>query len=215
MATVTRRRRYTLQGTIDRMSISGMRELDDFIKRFPPAVLRVAVRKASQRAMRTTVLPDAKARAPRRFGILVKSLGWKQKTFARAGVVVTMVGPRVGFKRSIKRVVTIKGKAGRNAQGRFTKGSVSTRTAEQHVNPVNYAHFPEKGTRPHSISRDASMRKARTGVGPHKVWHPGAKAKPFLVPALEQNKGSIVRIYQQEMARETERLARQYAAKGV
>ena len=85
------------------------------------------------------VLRDAKSRVPVATGQLRKSLGRRVKTYRGSGVVVVLVGPRTGFK---------------------------TQVGDKTVNPTQYAHLVEKGTR-------------------------AVQARPFLRPALDNNEGVI------------------------
>ena len=92
------------------------KRLDKKFKTLPAAVVRRINRRASSQAI-TPVLKSAKAKVPKRKGLLKKSLGRKQKSYPRNDVVYSMVGPRKGFKD------------------------------EEGNNPVNYAHLVEKGTK--------------------------------------------------------------------
>lgn len=64
------------------------------------------------------------------------------------------------------------------AGGRGKKGS-----AKGGKNPAFYAHMVEQGTAAHIIKARAPNRMLAIGVA--QVQHPGAKKKPFLRPAMD------------------------------
>lgn len=99
-------------------------------------------------------------------GLLKKSIGVKVKMVGRRGrkQVIGMVGPKMATKLVI-------------GQGREIK-------------PYKYAHFVERGTKPHSLKARnpkgfAGATEARGGQ------HPGSAAKPFLEPALKATGNQI------------------------
>jgi HK97 gp10 family phage protein len=56
------------------------------------------------------------------------------------------------------------------------------------------AHLVEFGTRPHSLRKGARLRRrSATADGGDGGGHPGARAQPFLRPALRENKDEILR----------------------
>lgn len=60
------------------------------------------------------------------------------------------------------------------------------------IEPANYAHLVEKGTKPHAVGKGSNSRKSVLGVqAAHGGIHPGAKAQPFLKPALDKNAAAI------------------------
>ncbi len=50
------------------------------------------------------------------------------------------------------------------------------------------AVWKEKGTKPHTIKPKNKKVLFWKGIGTQRVQHPGTRAKPFLVPALEEEK---------------------------
>ena len=108
-------------------------------------------------------------------GLLLRSLGTKVKVM-RSGVVVGIVGPRTGYKM-------VKGPGGK----RRTVTKLGQKFAAAGQNPIYYAHLIEFGTRAHSVARGASLRKHKGGG----KMHPGAKAYPFLRPAVDQKVAAI------------------------
>ena len=67
---------------------------------------------------------------------------------------------------------------------------------------VSIAHLVEAGTRPHFQPRRG-------------IFHPGAKAKPFLEPAYEANDEKAVKIMVQELGGDMIKHARQVAFRGA
>lgn len=55
-----------------------------------------------------------------------------------------------------------------------------------------YAHFVEYGTKPHVIKAKPTNPAGLFGKGIRQVQHPGAKMKPFMRPALDQNSKAAV-----------------------
>jgi hypothetical protein len=145
----------------------------------------------------TPVVHDVKvyAKEIKQTGLLEQSFGKKTKTYARAGVVVTVVGPRKGFKKKFTIKRTINGKEV---------------LYEEYRNPVSYAHLVEKGTEPHSLGSGTEGRKGIDKGGGH---HPGAKANPILQRAFWRNQRVILGIYRAELAEGVERVATEMAVK--
>jgi HK97 gp10 family phage protein len=104
-------------------------------------------RKLAKKLLRKAVLTggrivrdEAKSLVPIRTGTLRKSIGAKVKSYPSRRVVVAIVGPRRGFRKDIEGVGT--------------------------VDPVNYAHLVEFGSR-------------------------RSQAKPFMRPAWDENVARI------------------------
>lgn len=55
-----------------------------------------------------------------------------------------------------------------------------------------FAHLIEFGTRPHSLSKGATLRRRRSGLKPGAM-HPGTPARPTLGPALRANRRWILK----------------------
>ena len=147
-------------------------------------------------AMRYALQPlqkQMKANAPRlksnknkdgRLGLLRKSIGLKTKKYGR-GVkkrIVGMVGPKLS---------TI-----------FIKGKFKAL-------PFKYAHLVERGAGGHAI-KPRKLEKLNTFMGPLKqgakrqvtlssYQHPGAKAKPFMKPALDSVGSQIFNRFAEKM----------------
>lgn len=66
---------------------------------------------------------------------------------------------------------------------------------------AKYAAAVEKGTRPHIIrARGKSLVNKRTGQFFGKtVHHPGTRAQPYLVPAIEESKPEIISYFKTAM----------------
>lgn len=152
-----------------------------------PLRAKLALLRASQQrrivrpavaAAGTPVLQAARQRAPVESGQLRRSLGKRVKLLRKSGIVVAIVGPRrKAFRKQLWR------------QSRWSKDA-------QWVNPTNYAHLVEFGTLPHAI-----------GVGRRLVKHPGARARPFLRPALAATRGTVLAILTTKIGQGLEKLA--------
>lgn len=142
-----------------------LRALDGLDKRLRKKGLRAAVFAASK-----PVLDQAKAGAKRvqETGNLWKSLGRKAKVYP-SGVAVAVVGPRTNFRFQY------------SLPGRLKP---VTRWA------AKYAHLVEGGARPHAVGRGSSLRRrSQSGRA-----HPGARAQPFLGPAVRQGRALALSI---------------------
>jgi len=131
--------------------------------------------KSAANAAMTPVLKAARAKCPVETKQLKASLGKKRKVYKRNGVVVVLIGPRDGYK-----------------------------DPETGRNPVNYAHLVEFGTAPHLIPAGEGL-KIGPAVVRGTVEHPGAPAKPFLRPALDESKQKVLAAYRKKVLQGIER----------
>ena len=69
-----------------------------------------------------------------------------------------------------------------------------------------YAWMVEGGTKPHEIRPKGSKSLFFAGLFSEVVQHPGAKAKPYLLPALEEAAQAAVDAMQAELAEQIEAL---------
>jgi HK97 gp10 family phage protein len=107
---------------------------------------------------------------------------------------------------------------------------VTLRGKSTKVVPSNYVHLVEFGTRPHSLGKGARAKRkaskwgreraakpAKAGAAGNK--HPGAKAKPFLRPAMRAAKKEAGQVALErlgkEIQKEIERQAKRLASKGA
>ncbi|MBU0554361.1 MAG: HK97 gp10 family phage protein [Alphaproteobacteria bacterium] len=129
----------------------------------------VAWQKKTLRAGSTIVLKAAKRNVPVRTGALKRSLDRK---FHRGGEYV-VIGPRRDFVAHAAgdKYIFLKGKEAREFRKAGLKGN---------IRPVKYAGLVEHGTAAHQIANWLGRR----GVA---VAHPGARPKPFLRPAFDEN----------------------------
>lgn len=144
-------------------------KLDKDMANFPDKVYEKVVRGAVTFAIKP-LLKSMKAKVPVVFGQLKRSLKIKQKNYKRQGIVFALVGPDAAVKDPVTG-----------------------------ARPVKYAHLVEFGTAPHEVN--AKRGKVLTLlVGPvTKIEHPGARAKPFMRPALAENKNKILSNYIKKM----------------
>ncbi len=102
-----------------------IKRLQNVDKRIKRKATKAAVRQGGK-----VVLAEAKNRVRKVSGLLRKSLGQKVKTFRSNGVSVSIVGPRVGYKIQI---------------GTYKSGKYAGKP--KYMNPTQYSHLVEKGTR--------------------------------------------------------------------
>ena len=127
--------------------------------------------------------------------LLYKSLGSKIAV-TRKGIVVGIVGPRTGFK-------SVKG-----LRGIQEMTPLGRSFAAAGVDPTRYAHLVEKGRRGLVPTNKKIM--VYPGAGGNLIWARSVRpvaARPFLRPALDQNKGQVVAAMSEEIGRGFERLA--------
>lgn len=143
------------------------------------AILRKAVREAGK-----PVLQAMRANAPVRTGVLRLSLTMKVPASRRATTAVNVIGAR-----SERRVVEVRRDRGRGRLRKLSRRATAERlqlsalgatAAPKVVNPANYAHLVELGTR-------------------------HAPAQPFALPALRANRNRVIKIMREVMWREIER----------
>lgn len=155
-------------------------------------ILRKAVTKAVQ-----PITKDAKARAPVEDGYLKKSIGYRIQSYKKSGAVVGVIGPRTGYKKNRKT-----GKRELTALGKKLQ-------KETYKRPTYYAHLVEMGTQPHAIGKGDSLKKNRQAG----KLHPGARPKPFLLPAWRAGKARAEQTLLVEIAAGIERELAKLAAK--
>ena len=160
------------------MDLRGEKAMIRALKDLDGSINRRVIKKAANKSMKPVVkAAKAKLRAIDRTGQLRKSIGSKQKKFP-SGVVWTGVGPRSGFKI----MATVARKGIRGKIGRTGVGSLFFGGEEEvvEVDPVKYAHLVEYGFK-HYIS------------GEH------IEGRPFLRPALDNNRGKVQSILVHEL----------------
>lgn len=159
-----------------KVSVTGLRDCMRRVAKLKRGVRNKLIRKAMSKSTQP-LAKAAKSRAPKRFGLLQKSLGRKMKTYSKSGTVVAIVGPRSGFQRPVP---------GRGKNGK-----------RRVANPLYYAHLVEKGTRPHSLGKGSRLRgkKARQSG----AMHPGARPRPFLGPAWRAGRAKVESTFRNEL----------------
>jgi HK97 gp10 family phage protein len=151
------------------LEITGFEDLISALSQLKNTKARAACRAAISQAS-VPVSRSQKKLAPVDSRQTRKSIGRKIKTYRNSGTTVAIVGPRKGFKAE----VTDK------------KGRKVLR------NPTRYAHLVEGG---HKIAIGGSL--PRTGrKAPSKQGFAGGfvAPRPFVVPALEQNRSKCENI---------------------
>ena len=133
----------------------------------------------------------------------VKSLAPKKKNKNRKNLVAT-----TGL---LKKSISLKSKKFGRGKNKKVQGLVGpklqqyTTPAGRTVKPYFYAHLVERGAKSHMIAPRRKERQ-KSFVGPimpdrFKAWrHPGAKAKPFMMPALQAVGSEIFSRFAEKMA---------------
>jgi len=154
--------------------------------------VRKNIAKKALKAAVKPVIAAAKARVPKRYGALRQSIGSIEKKYP-SNVVVTVVGPRRGHKSKLRDKLSAKGIK---------------------VEPANYAHLVEFGTKPHNIEVTRARMNAFGFISrvKHTIKHSGAKPKPFMRPAWDANKGNMfnimAKVIEDEVFKEAQRAFR-------
>lgn len=109
------------RGAFVRVRVRGLKRLKKELEGVPEKLRRKALRAGQTKASRI-IITEARNRVPVRFGLLKKSLGRKSKTYRKTGTVVSVIGPRKGFR--------------------------TERVGQANIydDPVKYAHLVEYGT---------------------------------------------------------------------
>lgn len=129
------------------------------------------------------VLDAARQLVPSSTGLLKKSLAVRVQTYRASGVVVGIVGPRTGYQK------TRQGK-------KITSFGKKMKAAGQ--NPSKYAHLIEFG---HNLARPKG----------NLIGY--VRARPFLRPAFDQNKSSVIALMEQRITEEIEKEAKKLGGK--
>lgn len=174
------------------LTVIGLKEMQAKLEELAVAPQRRAARRALTHA--ANVLRDAaRQNAPVRFGILKKSI--KSRTSVVYGVPTASVYIEKGKHRVSTKAIK---RQRRDKSGRFTSASSGSRTIT--VSPRSTAHLVEFGTKPHSYRKRAGL-------------HPGAKARPFMRPAMDTKGPLAVRTFETVLNVEIEKEAAKLAAK--
>jgi HK97 gp10 family phage protein len=147
-------------------TVKGLADLQRALDQLPEKIEKNIMRGAL-RAGAKLLLEDARALCP---------MGPPSGENAR------IYGGREGLLRDSIRVKT------RSKRGRVTAAVVAG-GKDKKGGGAYYAHFVEYGTTPHVIKARAGKLLA---IGVSKVNHPGARAKPFMRPALDKNVATSV-----------------------
>lgn len=162
-----------------RARIEGVEALQAILKNLTPATQRKVLRPALN-VEGTKILQAAKRNVPVKTKLLRKSLGKKTKTY-KDGTIIVIVGPRHGFKQTVK--------------GRTQ-------------NPTKYAHLVEGGAKPHFLyfvdAPSSGPGKKRKLV---RLMHPGAPAQRPLKRAADSALVGAAQRMATRMGQEMEKLA--------
>jgi HK97 gp10 family phage protein len=148
------------------MRLDGGKELNRRLGRLSEALQKKVLRKAVRKPGRLIANAARRKIRHEETGLLKKSLGVYVKLYKGSWTAVAIVGPR-------KSVIG-------------SKGEVYPSRRSNKVWPVKYAHLVEGGTKPHD---NPPFQRWGTGKWVHmpRGRHPGAKPKPFMEPAFDEN----------------------------
>ena len=169
---------------------SGVPELYEQLRKADVKIARQAMRKAITKAIKP-ILADAKQDVPTDTETLKDSLGQKIVSYKGGLSVTGIAGPR--YDKRAKKVVPGKAPKAKKFSRMVQRGNKQVEKV-----PTFYAHLVEKGTRPHALGKGSQIphanlrRRARQkNLIQHGNMHPGAKAHPFMGPALQKNKALV------------------------
>lgn len=156
--------------------VEGVEDLQKALMDLKRSVRRKILTRAIRRAHKD-VVTKARQLVPVKSSLLKKSIGAKVKVYAAKGAVVAVIGPRKGFRKEVAKVKTKKGMKHLIVTDKVNaklagKGQEAKRVIQD---PVKYAHLVELGT----------------------ARYP---AKPFLRPALFDQKDHLANLIMQEVA---------------
>ncbi len=159
--------------------VKGSKALNKALMDLPDNVYKRAVGSATNYAM-TPVVSSARKTVRSVSSLVAKSIGKKSKKYKQTMSVVTVAGPRKGFK-----------------------------DPETGHNPSHTAHLIEYGTEPHAIYTEDTggvltniddPRAENIGFFGQTVLHPGTDAVPFMRPAWHTNANKVFSRYKQKIA---------------
>lgn len=151
-----------------KIDTSSLKELVSLMENIDKKVRNKGLREALK-AGKKIFLEAARMKVPKNYKVLLKSLGSREKFKFAKGFAYSVLGAK-------------------RRQGRKIKGLERI--------PTKYAHLVEYGAAPHTIGRgditsDILLQNGRSYKSTGKM-HPGAKPKPFLRPAWDENKTKIL-----------------------
>lgn len=151
-----------------KIDTSSLKELVSMMENIDKKVRNKGLRDALK-VGKKIFLEAAKLKVPKKYKVLLRSLGSREKYKFAKGFAYSVLGAK-------------------RRAGKWIKGL-------EHI-PTKYAHLVEYGAAPHTIGRgditsDILIQKGRSYKSTGNM-HPGARAKPFLRPAWDQNKERIL-----------------------
>lgn len=203
--------------------VEAREALGELTVRMADAAARKAVRAAAKPVVAQARANLAGLGLKDSSGLLSRSIGLKVKKYRGrslpAGFVgsaksarIAMAGGKtvaiIGARRSFAQIVNrrssfVRGRKGAVASVIADKGKTYLKPVFSR--PANYAHLIEKGVRPHATGKGASIRKGVTRGN----RHPGFRARPWLVTAINSKRPECERImtrtFQDELRNESAR----------
>jgi len=156
-----------------KFDVSSLRSVLDQLKSIDKKVRTKTLRTALNAGSKI-ILDSAKSKVPTLYKILKKSLGRKTKVFQAKGFGYAIVGPR-------------------RKMGVMIDGVERT--------PTKYAHLVEYGTAKHPTTKgivtSAVLLKKIKSIQNFALVgkpHPGARPRPFLRPAWDENKAQVLKV---------------------
>lgn len=162
-----------------------------------------------------TSLPglDAIEKTARKRAVTLKAVKVGAKIVQQAAKTKAPKRKRSGALRQSIGIKAVKGTKGKTLALAVVgaRSKVEKTFKGRKIKPSKYAHLVEKGTKPHSLLKRSKSkigkvaRAVAVAAGAGKR-HPGAKPKPFLRPALDQNKDAAGRAMLDALGAEIKRV---------
>lgn len=188
---------------LDRMKVTGFRELEHWLKKFPDKLAAKAGRKAAL-AGANVVKNAAKKNVRESSGGGFWGSAYAQQKFGKWRTGSSRAGSKIFVPESpggqLKREIRAKFKP-RQGAGRFTYEVGATAKGF-------YGLFLELGTKPHVINARWAKALGPGGVFGAKVQHPGAQPHPWLRPAYDDNRDKAIEAMRKTLETEIPKIAR-------
>lgn len=160
-----------------KIDTKGDKELQEYFRRLPPHISRKLVISAARKSARP-VVRDAKANLRASWG-------------ERSGNLQKSIGTRALPQSS-------------NPQGAIAAGVLIGKGKKGY-----HAHLLEKGVKPGKrkgkfvfrATRDSGSKRAGDIIVLREIDHPGIKAKPFVRPAIENNRNKVEETFSSSMSK--------------
>lgn len=201
-------------------TVEGLDSLRKVFERLPPVVAQRVARRALYRGA-IPIRDAARSKVSIRYGALKRAIivqTGQELAEAGIGARINADGTSTNYTRyartgNLKVYVTIAKKyytqtvtkSGKVRARALRKDENYASPTTRRIYPRRYAHLVEFGTAPHSTARGAGKRSKKRSRrdevrGGH--LHPGAKPKPFMRPAFDEQSENAINIIAQEAGKQ-------------